>query len=202
MGKLLANFISVVFHPLFIPLYCVWIIFSSPIYVIYQIPADAQFATYIIVGIFTLLMPAGSTLVLLKMEGISDVKMKTQEERKLPFIMAAIFYTTAYFSLAHVGFPKLITCALLGAAISLVILFLLNFKQKTSAHMVGIGGLLGVVYAVSEIYIEGISQFLFPAILLTGLVGYARLRLNAHQPIEIYTGLLVGFLPAYLMQWY
>lgn len=202
MGKFLANFISVVFHPLFIPLYCVWIIFSSPIYIVYQIPPDAQYVTYIIVGIFTLLMPAGSALVLWKMDGITDIKMKNQEERKLPFIMSAIFYGTAYFSLAQVGFPKIVTNALLGATISLVLLFLLNYKQKTSAHMVGIGGLLGIVYAVSEIYIEGVSQFLFPAILLTGLVAYARLRLNAHRPVEIYMGLLVGFLPEYLLQWY
>ncbi|MBL4653104.1 MAG: hypothetical protein JKY53_09635 [Flavobacteriales bacterium] len=202
MGKFLANFISVVFHPLFIPLYCVWIIFSSPIYIVYQIPPDAQYVTYIIVGIFTLLMPAGSALVLWKMDGITDIKMKNQEERKLPFIMSAIFYGTAYFSLAQVGFPKIVTNALLGATISLVLLFLLNYKQKTSAHMVGIGGLSGIVYAVSEIYIEGVSQFLFPAILLTGLVAYARLRLNAHRPVEIYMGLLVGFLPEYLLQWY
>jgi membrane-associated phospholipid phosphatase len=67
--------------------------------------------------------------------------------------------------------------------------------------MVGIGGLLGIVYALSEIYIAGISQFLFPAIILTGLVGYSRLRLKAHQPIEIYSGLLVGFLSEYLLQW-
>ncbi|MBL4624577.1 MAG: hypothetical protein JKY42_05500 [Flavobacteriales bacterium] len=202
MGKLLANFISVVFHPLFIPLYCVLIIFNSPIYIIYKLPEEAQFTTYIIVGIFTLLMPAGSTLMLLKMEGISDIKMSTQKERRLPFIMSTIFYATAYFSLENVGFPKLITNALLGATISLLVLFLLNYKQKTSAHMVGIGGLLGIVYAVSEIYIEGVSQFLFPSILLTGLVAYSRLRLNAHKPIEIYTGLLVGFFSEYLLQWY
>ena len=202
MGKLLARFISVVFHPLFIPLYCVLIIFNSPVYIIYQLNIDAQYAVYAVVAVFTLVLPAVSTLMLLKMDGIKSLKMNSQEERKLPFIMSAIFYATAYFSLQQVGFPKLITNALLGATISLVILFLANFKQKTSAHMVGIGGLLGIVYALSEIYIVGISQFLFPAIILTGLVGYSRLRLEAHQPIEIYSGLIVGFLSEYLLQWY
>ena len=199
MVTLLARFISVVFHPLFIPLYCVLIIFNSPVYIIYQLNIDAKYAVCAVVAVFTLVLPAVSTVMLLKMDGIKSLKMNSQEERKLPFIMSAIFYATAYFSLQQVGIPKLITNAILGATISLVILFLANFKQKTSAHMVGIGGLLGIVYTLSEIYIVGISQFLFPAIILAGLVGYSRLRLEAHQPIEIYFGLIIGFLSEYLI---
>ena len=202
MGKLLARFISVVFHPLFIPLYCVLIIFNSPVYIIYQLNIDAKYAVCAVVAVFTLVLPAVSTVMLLKMDGIKSLKMNSQEERKLPFIMSAIFYATAYFSMQQVGIPKLITNAILGATISLVILFLANFKQKTSAHMVGIGGLLGIVYTLSEIYIVGISQFLFPSIILAGLIGYSRLRLKAHQPIEIYSGLIVGFLSEYLLQWH
>ncbi|MBT6438880.1 MAG: hypothetical protein HOK72_04180 [Flavobacteriales bacterium] len=199
MGKLLARFISVVFHPLFIPLYCVLIIFNSPVYIIYQLNIDAQYAVYAVVAVFTLVLPAVSTLMLLKMDGIKSLKMNSQEERKLPFIMSAIFYATAYFSMQQVGIPKLITNAILGATISLVILFLANFKQKTSAHMVGIGGLLGIVYTLSEIYIVGISQFLFPSIILAGLIGYSRLKLKAHQSIEIYSGLIIGFFSEYLI---
>ncbi len=199
MGKLLARFVSVVFHPLFIPLYSLLVIFNSPVYIIYQLNIDAKYAVCAVVAIFTLVLPAISTIMLLKMDGIKSLKMISQEERKLPFIMSAIFYATAYFSLQQVGFPELVTNALLGATISLIILFLANFKQKTSAHMVGVGGLLGIVYALSEIYIVGISQFLFPAIILAGLVGYSRLRLEAHQPIEIYFGLIIGFLSEYLI---
>jgi len=199
MGKLLARFISVVFHPLFIPLYCVLIIFNSPVYIIYQLNIDAKYAVCAVVAVFTLVLPAVSTVMLLKMDGIKSLKMNSQEERKLPFIMSAIFYATAYFSMQQVGIPKLITNAILGATISLVILFLANFKQKTSAHMVGIGGLLGIVYTLSEIYIVGISQFLFPSIILAGLIGYSRLKLKAHQPIEIYSGLIIGFFSEYLI---
>ncbi|MDA9563265.1 hypothetical protein N9R81_01160 [Flavobacteriales bacterium] len=203
MGKLLAHFISVVFHPLFIPLYCVFIIFHSPVYIIYQLPVEAQYATYGIVGVFTFLMPAGSSLILLKMDGISDLNMSRQKERGLPYLMTAIFFSTAYFSLSRVGFPALLTNAILGATVSLLLLFISNFTQKTSAHMVGVGGLLALVYAISEIYIDGnISLFLFPVILLTGLVAYSRLRLEAHRPIEIYTGLLIGIIPTYLLQWF
>jgi len=199
MGKLLARFISVVFHPLFIPLYCLLIIFNSPVYIIYQLNIDAKYAVCAVVAVFTLVLPAVSTVMLLKMDGIKSLKMNSQEERKLPFIMSAIFYATAYFSMQQVGIPKLITNAILGATISLVILFLANFKQKTSAHMVGIGGLLGIVYTLSEIYIVGISQFLFPSIILAGLIGYSRLKLKAHQPIEIYSGLIIGFFSEYLI---
>jgi hypothetical protein len=169
------------------------------VYIIYQLNIDAKYAVCAVVAVFTLVLPAVSTVMLLKMDGIKSLKMNSQEERKLPFIMSAIFYATAYFSMQQVGIPKLITNAILGATISLVILFLANFKQKTSAHMVGIGGLLGIVYTLSEIYIVGISQFLFPSIILAGLIGYSRLKLKAHQSIEIYSGLIIGFFSEYLI---
>lgn len=202
MGKFLANVISVLFHPLFVPLYAVAIVLNSEIYIVYKLPIEIHYWIYGIIAVFTLVLPATSTLFLLKMEGISDITMSNQRERSMPYLMVSIFYATAYFSLYHVGFPSLITNAILGATISLIMLFGMNFLQKVSAHMVGIGGVLGIVYAISEIYLDGISPFLLPVVLIAGLVAYSRLRLNAHQPIEIYLGLLVGFFSEYLAQWW
>ena len=96
MGKLLARFVSVVFHPLFIPLYCVLIIFNSPVYIIYQLNIDTKYAVCAVVAVFTIVLPAVSTVMLLKMDGIKSLKMISQEERKLPFIMSAIFYATLF----------------------------------------------------------------------------------------------------------
>jgi membrane-associated phospholipid phosphatase len=37
------------------------------------------------------------------------------------------------------------------------------------------------------------------SILIAGFVGFARLKLNAHSPSQVYTGFLLGFLVEFLL---
>jgi len=50
-------------------------------------------------------------------------------------------------------------------------------------------------WLMSLIVILGVdvNEFLFLVILITGITGTARMILDAHKPVEIYTGLLTGF---------
>lgn len=65
--------------------------------------------------------------------------------------------------------------------------------------MVAAGGLIGVSFGISEIYLHEINVFLIPMILISGIIAYSRLKLKAHQPNEIYLGVALGFFSEYLM---
>lgn len=97
---------------------------------------------------------------------------------------------------------------MLGAVIGLFIAFFINIFSKISAHAVGMGGLLGMVIITMALSnfdsfvlhstIIGTFEFSMNALLLftllmAGLVGTARLLLDAHTPNDIYGGYLVGF---------
>ena len=60
--------------------------------------------------------------------------------------------------------------------------------------MVGWGGIVGLVLSLSLRFSTDLMLFLILAILVSGCIGFARLRLNAHNPLQVYAGFLVGFL--------
>jgi membrane-associated phospholipid phosphatase len=68
-----------------------------------------------------------------------------------------------------------------------------------SAHMTGTGGLLAIVIVLSMKFPT--FKALYPlllAILLNGIVGSARLYMDSHKPLEIYLGLIFGFLICFI----
>jgi membrane-associated phospholipid phosphatase len=74
-----------------------------------------------------------------------------------------------------------------------------TFWWKISAHMFGVGGLMGGVMAVSH-YVEHVNpHYLIMALfLISGLVGSSRLLLKKHTPAQVYTGFLLGFTVSFI----
>ena len=58
--------------------------------------------------------------------------------------------------------------------------------------MLGMGGLTGVFLGFALRIGIDIFPFLAFLILLSGLVGYARLKVNSHNPPQVYAGYIVG----------
>ena len=69
-----------------------------------------------------------------------------------------------------------------------------NFYRKISLHMIGIGGFTGLFLGLSLNFGINLNTEMIAGILLAGIIGFARLKSNSHQPAEIYTGFLMGVL--------
>jgi len=69
-----------------------------------------------------------------------------------------------------------------------------NFQIKVSAHSASIAGILGFLWGLKLNDPE--IMMLYPVvttIIAIGVVMSARLLLNAHKPIEIYLGAVLGY---------
>lgn len=80
----------------------------------------------------------------------------------------------------------------MGGGIAILLTAFINLKFKISAHMVGIGGLLGVLISISYLIKFDMTLFYIFVIILAGIVGFARLTLNEHKPLQVYAGFLLG----------
>ena len=60
--------------------------------------------------------------------------------------------------------------------------------------MIGIGGLVGLILALSMKLIIDLQIILIILFIVSGLLGTIRLFLNEHKPIQIYSGFVLGFL--------
>jgi membrane-associated phospholipid phosphatase len=69
--------------------------------------------------------------------------------------------------------------------------------------MIGIGGLTGMLFGLSQILNAGLEVIITGLILVSGLLGTARMQLGAHTPAQIYTGFVIGFLTEWLiLRWF
>lgn len=211
MLRSLAQIISFIFHPLLITTYMLVILLIVNPFGFGVNSIGEQYSKELILRIFlsTFFIPAVAVVMLKFLGFIQSMEMKTTEERIGPYIITGIFYLWLFYNfLNNSNIPRTFTSFMLGAVIGLFIAFFINIFSKISAHAVGMGGLLGMVIITMALSnfdsfvlhstIIGTFEFSMNALLLftllmAGLVGTARLLLDAHRPNDIYGGYLVGF---------
>jgi membrane-associated phospholipid phosphatase len=64
--------------------------------------------------------------------------------------------------------------------------------MKISAHLVGIGGVTGAFLVLGFSGFQDYSFNVITCVFITGCLGWARLKLQAHNPLEVYSGFLLG----------
>ena len=189
-----AKFISYIFHPLLMPTYGFILIFYTKNYISTFVPINIKLITIGITFFFTFLLPAINAYILLKLGRIKSLEMETQQERLIPYGSAVLYYLALLYLFHNTNFLTIFKIVVLGAACSILLTLLINIKWKISAHTVGIGGVAGAVLGIVYKLQMDMELVFFMTVLAGGLVGYSRLRLNAHTPSQVYVGFLMGFL--------
>ncbi|MFN8207226.1 MAG: hypothetical protein U0T82_07440 [Bacteroidales bacterium] len=192
MQKRLSVVISWVFHPVIFPLLTSCILFISGTSLQYFNPAWRN-KVLLLIALGTFLLPVSFIPVIYYRRLFNKHAAESGNERfMLLFFTTLAYYLTFHFT-RSLPLPALLQAVLLGAAITVFSLLVTSIFFRISLHTAGAGGLTGILLALSlrtgiDLYIA-----LLGAILLAGLVGFARLSLQAHKPVEIYSGFLAGF---------
>lgn len=199
MQTKLARFISYLFHPLFMCIYGLLLLFFSRNYISMFVAAQLKLLVISVTFVFTVLLPALNAFILLKMKRISSLEMHTSSERVVPYFSTSLYYFALYYLFYSVGFSSIVTLVILGAGICILLTLFINFKWKISAHTIGIGGLCGALLAI--IYRHGVESvwIFYASVIVAGLVGFARLKLSAHTPAQVYSGFLLGFFIEFIL---
>ena len=206
MNDRIAKLISYLFHPLVLPVYAVLLLFFLPSWISgYQYEYKKTIS--LIVFLLTLIIPTLILLILLNLRVIRNLTLYGRKDRYIPYAVIAFFYTSAYIVMVHfpLGIPANISNFVLIADIIIVVLMLLNFVFKISAHMAGIGGFFSFFYVfilkevMSDILFSlfnidfTILFFIIFLVILSGIIASARLQLNDHNVLQIVLGFLIGF---------
>ena len=81
---------------------------------------------------------------------------------------------------------------MIGATLLLIITLVINLFWKISSHMVAMGAVMGAVTGISLLLAINLKLLIIMIILVSGLVAYSRLKLNAHFPVQVYAGFMLG----------
>lgn len=199
METRIAKLISYLFHPLLMPTYGFAIIFFTSNYISTFTSVSVKLVILSITFIFTFLLPTANALILLKMGRIKSLEMETINERIIPYTSAALYFFALFYLFYNAEFPSIFKILILGAAVSILLTIFISLKWKISAHTIGIGGIAGAALGISYRLQLDLHFILMLVILFSGIVGYARLKLNAHTPAQVYSGFILGFFVELLM---
>lgn len=193
----LAKFISVIFHPLFIPLYVAgYMLFLHQLLfagrdTVEKIPVMAS------VFVNLCLLPALSVFLLWRLKFTSSIYLNTQKERIIPLAAIMLFSFWCWYVYKNLNAPQPFINFLLGVFFTVIAAWLANIYFKISLHSLAAGGLLFAVINTEFITQSGNSLFMAVAILIAGLVMTSRLIASDHKQPEVY----IGFFGGIICQW-
>ncbi len=121
--------------------------------------------------------------------------MENRNDRNLPVLFTLLSYVANFYFLNKVPLPHVYYLFLAMAMVSLFVVWITTFYWKISMHMTGIGGLCGSVLLLNILIAGTLHLYLACMFLIAGCIGSARLILDAHSPLQIAIGFLVGFMP-------
>lgn len=197
----LAKIISVIFHPLFMPVYGMAIIFSAPTLFGY-LPFNVKKLLFLIVLINNVLLPF-SLLPLFRYRNIiSSWIIEDRKERIIPLLITTILYATTAFIIHRFPIPSFLKSFIYASFFISLLVTLENFWWKISIHSAGAGALISLVLFLSIKMHSHLTEYIFIVIIIAGLVLSSRLRLNYHNPQQVWFGFLTGFLGFALYIWF
>ncbi|MBN3584440.1 PA-phosphatase [Algoriphagus aestuarii] len=199
MSRFIALFVSVVFQPLLVPT----LVFGLVLFLVPEassIPEVIKGRIFLLIVLSTLVIPM-VTIFGLRLSGtLKSIHMVEIKDRVIPFVVTTIYFLlTTYFLHDKTELDPILWQVLAVISLSIVGLTLVTFFWKMSAHMTGMGGLIATVVVLNLHFMNFRALYpLLGAVLLSGIVATSRLHLHAHKPLEIYVGLVYGFIVCFL----
>lgn len=191
---IIAQILSVVLYPLFVPTYGIALFCYA--HTLHIAPLHWAWTLVAILGTFVLtcVIPITAIGIMMKKGEVTNFHIDNPRERTMPYIYAALgfaFWSYLMASILHA--PLFLSFIAIGATAAIGVVALINRFWKISAHLTGFGGLVGGIFC----YCLGIGAIPTWSTLvlwcaLSLLLMWARLRMNAHTPAQVCAGWLLG----------
>ena len=196
---LLANIVTYVCHPIFMPVVMAFVLYEiTPFAGVSQ----HQFNLWLLsIAITTLFFPVFSIGLMKPLGFITDFKMPSAKDRIIPLMVSMTFYfwiSHVFNSLPNANVPLILKVLLLGNFWGIIILFLINIFTKISMHTAAAGGMVGNIIVLMMSSAVDMEKPFFISL----IIGTARMILGAHQKGDIWLGYIIGILVQLGAYWY
>ncbi|MBR6117107.1 MAG: hypothetical protein IKP93_06485 [Paludibacteraceae bacterium] len=197
---LLAQGLSYVLYPLFIPTYGM-VLFCATMVPLSgdRLPLSAWLVSVGTTFILTALIPITAIMIRVRRGKVTDLYISDPAQRTVPYIYTAVGFGFWCYLLAKVlQAPLFIDLVAIGATLALIGVMLINRRWKISAHLTAMGGLVGGVMSHSLATQQTMLWLPLALMLLSLLLMYARIYLRAHDPLQVIAGFLFGLCMTFL----
>ena len=192
-----AFFLSVIFHPI---LWAFYMLTGLTLLFQYIFPTTQHLLIFLGVNfILMVLLPISLFWFLRRFKFITSLQINDRRERILPLFLVGLSYYFLHHLSKSMMFPQSFQLFFLGATFIVLICMMTTSFWKISIHLLAIGATIGALLAFGFRYQIISFPVVIPCIFIAGLVGYARLKLEAHTPAQVYSGFTVGLISMFLL---
>jgi hypothetical protein len=195
MPEKIAKIVSVLFHPVLLPTLGFILLFSSGFYNS-MLTTDAIRFILLVIFFSTATLPMLSVAIL-ALNSKFDFLMPNSRDRIIPLLFTSVFYYVGFMLLGRIHFLPVFKLFMIASVLLIVMLLLISFKWNISVHMAAVGAITATFFALS--FRGGVNPLLAIAtvVIVSGLVGTARLVLNKNNLLQVATGYFLGFIILY-----
>ena len=191
MTKRIAEIISALFHPIFLPVYFSLLLIANSLYNISSASSAVIFLVFIV---FTTILPLLSVFILQHSGWIGSFTMQSRNERSYPLLLTLLFNVSfLYITSKYRGSP-ILNYVVMITAITIILSWGINIFTKLSLHLAGWSALMATAFWFLKIGWLHSLLYVITAAILTGIIGSARLKLKAHNGIELVVGTITGII--------
>jgi membrane-associated phospholipid phosphatase len=192
LSLLPSKITSVIFHPLFMPVYGMIIIFlpSAPYG---YLPFGVKRLLILIIAVNNVLLPLSLLPVLRRMNLISSFTLDVKKERNMPLIITTVLYATTSYIFLKFPIPFFVKSFIFSVFFLSLVITLINFKWMISVHASGAGALIGLMLILCFRMYAPLEEYLILSVIAAGFILSSRLRLNVHNPRQVWYGFFTGF---------
>ena len=189
--NILWKTISVVFHPLVVPLYFVlfYYLFTRDL----VLPGEMTIVL-LSMAIATLIIPLLIISVLKKLGMVESMSLRYVGERRLPILALCVLLSATMYKIAGYA-SKEIMVPIMGMEIALVVLYISLWMGKISIHAMATSGVATAIFMLLYRweYTLGVAWIpMVVSILVYDLVVISRMEQGCHTVREIALGTAVG----------
>jgi len=193
--RVVAQFFSIVFHPLLISAY----VFAFLIYVhpsaFVGMDKHTKDLRMISVILYTVFFPAFSLFLARRLKLIKSLLLNTRQDRLIGFIVTMFFYFwTSYVFRNLADTPSVAAHFVLGTFLVVCATWMCTIFYKVSLHAAAMGGLVSffILFGQTDPYVSGL--YLTVPIIIAGIVCSSRLIMGSHNRFEMISGFIAGIL--------
>lgn len=202
--KTIANIISVLFSPFFIPIYGILIFFTFEIFCFYPLEMKRQAFSFIV--FFASFLPMLTIFILSKLNVIGNINLNKTSDRILPYFCTILSFMLCTIMLYRLYMPNFITKAMFASSVAILICLIaiilclfFNFKWKISSHTTAIGCLFGsLLFASIKMYTFP-SLWIYLILFAAGLISSVRLYLRKNTESQLLAGFIIGSVSTFLL---
>ncbi len=191
----IARMVSLVFHPLFIPVYLSWFLVRVQPYLFASFNEADKSIVVIRFAVMYTLFPLATVLIAKALGFVDSIYLRTQKDRIIPYIACGLYYFWMWYVLRNqLQFPSVILAMSMAIFIAVSLGLMANIYLKVSMHAMAMGVMVAFMFGLALSQDINMGLYLSISVLIAGVVCTARLINSDHKPVEVYLGLFIGIL--------